>query len=79
MVYAAALTEAESDLPAAVLLAEDAAVRNARDCLQVHGGMGFRWEADVPLHPKRAGLRSGQWPGRKEAEEELAAARTGPG
>lgn len=78
-VYAAALTEAESDIPAAVLLVDDAAVRNARDCPQVYGGMGFTWEADVPLHLKRARLRSGQWLGRKEAEEQLAAALTGPG
>lgn len=56
----------------AKLLADDAAVRNARDCLQVHGGMGFTWEADVHLHLKRAWVRAGQWITAAEAEELVA-------
>ncbi|MFD8622687.1 acyl-CoA dehydrogenase family protein [Streptomyces hygroscopicus] len=73
VVYAAAVTEEPGDIAAAKLLADEAAVRNARDCLQVHGGMGFTWEADVHLHLKRAWVRAGQWQCAAEAEEELAA------
>jgi alkylation response protein AidB-like acyl-CoA dehydrogenase len=36
------------------LLAGEAALRNAKSSLQVHGGMGFTWEVDVHLFLKRA-------------------------
>ncbi|MFG2624465.1 acyl-CoA dehydrogenase family protein [Streptomyces sp. NPDC048473] len=72
-VYAAAVTADPVEIAGAKLLADDASVRNARDCLQVHGGMGFTWEADVHLHLKRAWLRSGQWLTAAAAEEALAA------
>lgn len=81
-VYAAAVTAeggaagtagATGEIAAAKLLADEAAVRNARDCLQVHGGMGFTWEADVHLHLKRAWVRAEQWRTAAEAEELLAA------
>lgn len=76
-VYAAAVTSAyavgASEIAAAKLLADEAAVANARDCLQVHGGMGFTWEADVHLHLKRAWVRAEQWWTAAEAEERLAA------
>ncbi|MGW7639276.1 acyl-CoA dehydrogenase family protein [Streptomyces decoyicus] len=72
-VYAAAVTESALDVTAAKLLADEAAVANARDCLQVHGGMGFTWEADVHLHLKRAWLRAARWEVAREAEELLAA------
>ncbi|MCC2278294.1 acyl-CoA/acyl-ACP dehydrogenase [Streptomyces sp. ET3-23] len=72
-VYAASLTMANCDIAGAKLLADEAAVRNARDCLQVHGGMGFTWDADVHLHLKRAWLRREQWRTPAAAEEELAA------
>ncbi|MFD4761349.1 acyl-CoA dehydrogenase family protein [Streptomyces sp. NPDC058439] len=72
-VYAAAVTADRVEIAGAKLLADDAAVRNARDCLQVHGGMGFTWEADIHLHLKRAWLRSGQWLTAATAEEALAA------
>ncbi|MFE7039197.1 acyl-CoA dehydrogenase family protein [Streptomyces atratus] len=72
-VYAAAVTADRAEIAGAKLLADDAAVRNARDCLQVHGGMGFTWEADVHLHLKRAWLRSGQWLTAAATEEALAA------
>ncbi|MET9531105.1 acyl-CoA dehydrogenase family protein [Streptomyces sp. NPDC006649] len=64
----------ETDVAGAKLLADDAAVRNARDCLQVHGGMGFTWESDVHLHLKRAWVRAGQWITEAEAAELVAAA-----
>ncbi|MFI0912192.1 acyl-CoA dehydrogenase family protein [Streptomyces abikoensis] len=73
-VYAASLTATEIDITGARLLADEAAVRNARDCLQLHGGMGFTWEADVHLHLKRAWLRRTQWRPTEDAEESLARA-----
>ncbi|MEV6313677.1 acyl-CoA dehydrogenase family protein, partial [Streptomyces sp. NPDC051776] len=76
-VYAAAVTGDVYDIAAAKLLADDAAVRNARDCLQVHGGMGFTWEADVHLHLKRAWVRSRQWLPAAQAEELLAGTLVG--
>ncbi|MFI6285970.1 acyl-CoA dehydrogenase family protein [Streptomyces sp. NPDC051018] len=68
-VYAAAVTGDPTEIAGAKLLADDAAVHNARDCLQVHGGMGFTWEADVHLHLKRAWVRARMWPTAAEAEE----------
>ncbi|MGW1032354.1 acyl-CoA dehydrogenase family protein [Streptomyces antibioticus] len=70
--YAAAVTSAPADIAAARLLADEAAVRGARDCLQVHGGMGFTWEADVHLLLKRAWVRARRAGGGADAEELLA-------
>ncbi|MCY0931947.1 acyl-CoA/acyl-ACP dehydrogenase [Streptomyces sp. H27-H1] len=72
-VYAAAVTADPAEVAGAKLLADEAAVRNARDCLQVHGGMGFTWEADVHLHLKRAWVRAEQWRTAAQAQEALAA------
>ncbi|WP_416986589.1 acyl-CoA dehydrogenase family protein [Streptomyces sp. T028] len=71
-VYAAAVTADPADIAAARLLADEAAVRGARDCLQVHGGMGFTWEADVHLLLKRAWVRTRRAGGGTESEELLA-------
>ncbi|MEU4210122.1 acyl-CoA dehydrogenase family protein [Streptomyces sp. NPDC026206] len=76
-VYAASLLITVSDIYGAKLLADEAAVRNARDCLQLHGGTGFTWDADVHPHLKRAWLRVEQWQPTAEAEEALAAALLG--
>ncbi|WP_274559783.1 acyl-CoA dehydrogenase family protein [Streptomyces spiramyceticus] len=73
-VYAAAVTADPVEIAGAKLLADDAAVRNARDCLQVHGGMGFTWEADVHLHLKRAWVRAERWQTAGAAAEVLAGA-----
>jgi alkylation response protein AidB-like acyl-CoA dehydrogenase len=72
-VYAAAVTADPVDIAAARLLADEAAVRGARDCLQVHGGMGFTWEFEVHLHLKRAWARTHRAGGVTESEETLAA------
>ncbi|MBK3569177.1 acyl-CoA dehydrogenase family protein [Streptomyces sp. MBT62] len=72
-VYAAAVTADPVDIAAARLLADEAAVRGARDCLQVHGGMGFTWESEVHLHLKRAWVRAQRGGGSTESEELLAA------
>ncbi|MFC8505037.1 acyl-CoA dehydrogenase family protein [Streptomyces sp. NPDC057411] len=71
-VYAAAVTGDPVEIAGARLLADEAAVRGARDCLQVHGGMGFTWEADVHLHLKRAWVRAER--GLSGAAEEAVAA-----
>ncbi|MEU6508657.1 acyl-CoA dehydrogenase family protein [Streptomyces sp. NPDC046942] len=76
-VYAAAVTADPADIAAARLLADEAAVRGARDCLQVHGGMGFTWEADVHLHLKRAWVRAQRGGGDTQSEELLAARLAG--
>ncbi|MFG2329551.1 acyl-CoA dehydrogenase family protein [Streptomyces sp. NPDC048604] len=73
-VYAAAVTLDPVEVAGAKLLADEAAVRCARDCLQVHGGMGFTWEADVHLHLKRAWVRAERRLTAAAAEETVAAA-----
>jgi alkylation response protein AidB-like acyl-CoA dehydrogenase len=42
----------------AKLLADEAALGNARAAIQVHGGMGFTWEVPLHLHLKRARVLS---------------------
>ncbi|WP_028808349.1 acyl-CoA dehydrogenase family protein [Streptomyces canus] len=71
-VYAAAVTADPVDVAAARLLADEAAERGARDCVQVHGGMGFTWECEVQLHLKRAWVRARRGGGGAESEESLA-------
>ncbi len=44
----------ERAIAGAKLLADEAAVGNARAAIQVHGGMGFTWEVPLHLHLKRA-------------------------
>ncbi|MEY9992181.1 alkylation response protein AidB-like acyl-CoA dehydrogenase [Streptomyces sp. V4I8] len=72
-VYAAAVTAEPADIDTARLLADEAAVRGARDCLQVHGGMGFTWEFELHLHLKRAWLRTHRAGPATESEDRLAA------
>ncbi|MFF3330415.1 acyl-CoA dehydrogenase family protein [Streptomyces sp. NPDC002888] len=72
-VYAAAVTADPADIAAARLLADEAALRGTRDCLQVHGGMGFTWESEVHLHMKRAWVRTRRAGTSTESEELLAA------
>jgi alkylation response protein AidB-like acyl-CoA dehydrogenase len=71
-VYAAAVTADPVDIAAARLLADEAAGRGARDCVQVHGGMGFTWECEVQLHLKRAWVRARRGGGGAQSEESLA-------
>ena len=44
----------ERSVAGAKLLADEAALANARAAIQVHGGMGYTWEVPVHLHLKRA-------------------------
>ncbi|MCX7619991.1 MAG: acyl-CoA/acyl-ACP dehydrogenase [Acidimicrobiales bacterium] len=60
-VYAAGVTlddpavgDAERAVAAAKLTAGEAALANAKTCIQVHGGMGYTWEVDAHLYFKRA-------------------------
>jgi alkylation response protein AidB-like acyl-CoA dehydrogenase len=39
---------------AAKLAAGEAALKNARACVQVHGGMGYTWEIPAHYYLKRA-------------------------
>lgn len=62
-VHAAAVTvdqpevgDAARAAAGAALLATEAAVSNAKTCIQVHGGMGFTWEVPVHLYLMRARL-----------------------
>ncbi|MFD8072494.1 acyl-CoA dehydrogenase family protein [Streptomyces sp. NPDC059718] len=71
-VRAAAVSGDPGETAAARLLADEAAVRNARDCLQVFGGMGFTWEAEVHLHIKRSWILRSRGRSVAECEEQLA-------
>jgi len=55
---ARAADDAPDELPlaaaAAAAIALDAAVDNAKDCVQVLGGIGFTWEHDAHLYLRRA-------------------------
>jgi alkylation response protein AidB-like acyl-CoA dehydrogenase len=57
-VYAAGVQLDEGDaareVHVAKLLATEAAIANGKACIQVHGGMGFTWEATPHLYLKRA-------------------------
>ena len=48
----------ERSVSGAKLLADEAALVNARAAIQVHGGMGFTWEVPLHLHLKRSRLLS---------------------
>ncbi|HEY1830367.1 MAG TPA: acyl-CoA dehydrogenase family protein [Acidimicrobiales bacterium] len=48
----------ERSLSGAKLMADEAALANARTAIQVHGGMGYTWEVPLHLHLKRARILS---------------------
>ncbi len=72
------LDENSSDAPTAVatakLLASEAALANAKACIQVHGGMGFTWEVDAHLFLKRAAVLATQFGGTDRQAELVASA-----
>jgi alkylation response protein AidB-like acyl-CoA dehydrogenase len=57
---------------AARVLAGTASSDNARDCIQVHGGMGYTWEVDAHLYAKRAYVLATAFGAVEEHEEALA-------
>ena len=46
--------DADRALSVARILADHTASANGKDCVQVHGGMGYTWEVDAHLFLKRA-------------------------
>jgi alkylation response protein AidB-like acyl-CoA dehydrogenase len=63
----------ERSVVGAKLLADEAAVANARTSIQVHGGMGFTWEVPLHLHLKRARVLSTNFRTPADASAGLAA------
>ena len=74
---AVALRDAEPEAPRHVheakVLATSAALANAHDNVQNHGGMGFTWEADAHLYLKRAWMLEHSFGTRTAHLEALAA------
>lgn len=58
---------------AARIVADRAASENGRDCVQVHGGMGYTWEVDAHLYVKRAWVLATSFGTADEHAEHLAA------
>jgi alkylation response protein AidB-like acyl-CoA dehydrogenase len=63
----------ERSVAGAKLLADEAAIANARASIQVHGGMGFTWEVPLHLHLKRARVLSTHFRTPADASAALAA------
>ncbi len=55
------------------ILAAEAADHNGKDCVQVHGGMGFTWEIDAHLYLKRAWALTPSFGSLDEHAERIAA------
>jgi len=61
----------------AKVVAGDAAMKNARACIQIHGGMGYTWEMAPHYYLKRAWVLSTCFGTSEEHEESLAATIAG--
>ena len=64
--------EADVSVSAASLIAEEAAMKNARACIQVHGGMGFTWENASHYYLKRVWVLQNALRGQADRAEALA-------
>ncbi len=62
----------------AKLVAGEAALRNARGCIQIHGGMGYTWEVPAHYYLKRTWVLESVF-GRSEEHADRAAERVGAG
>jgi len=78
-VYAAGATLDEPDVgdaaravASAKVVAGEAAMRNARACIQVHGGMGYTWEMPPHYYLKRTWVLSTCFGSSEDHEERLA-------
>ena len=78
-VYAAGATlddPAVGSVPRAVatakVVAGDAALKNARACVQVHGGMGYTWEIPAHYYLKRVWVLENSFGGVEEHSERMA-------
>lgn len=65
--------DAASLVSGAYLIASRAADKNARACLQIHGGMGYTWEMPVHYYLKRAWVLRTQFGPIEEHAERIAA------
>ncbi len=59
--YAAAWSMDAAQVSAAKAFAGDAAYRASRSAMQVHGGIGYTWEADLQLWMKKAWALQRAW------------------
>jgi len=66
--------DADRAASVAKILAGEAALANAKACIQVHGGMGFTWEVDAHLYLKRAWVLDTVWGSADAHASALAAA-----
>lgn len=56
----------------AKLVAAEAAIKNARACIQIHGGMGYTWEVPAHYYLKRAWVLDTLFDGNYEHAERIA-------
>jgi alkylation response protein AidB-like acyl-CoA dehydrogenase len=78
-VYAAGATvddpsvgDSERSVRAAKLIAGEAAMKNARACIQIHGGMGYTWEIAAHYYLKRTLVLESQFGTIEEHAERIA-------
>ncbi len=64
-------------IAAAKIVAGDAALKNARACVQVHGGMGYTWEVPAHCYLKRAIVLENAFGTSEEHSERMAEQLTG--
>lgn len=64
--------DAERAVSSAKVTAGTAALRNARSCIQVHGGMGYTWEVPAHYYLKRSWVLADLFGGEDEHCERLA-------
>jgi alkylation response protein AidB-like acyl-CoA dehydrogenase len=67
------VADVERAVSAAKLTAGEAAIRNARTCIQVHGGMGYTWEVMAHFYFKRAWVLENSFGTQDEHAERIAA------
>ena len=84
-VYAAGATlddpgvgDLERAVSSAKINAGEGAIRNARSCIQIYGGMGFTWEMPPHYYWKRAWVLANVF-GTSEEHEERVAERVAAG
>ena len=66
------VADVERAVSAAKLTAGEAAIRNGRSCIQVHGGMGFTWEVLAHYFFKRAWVLENLFGTQDEHAEKIA-------
>lgn len=67
------VADVQRAVSSAKITAGDAAIRNARTGIQVHGGMGFTWEVMAHYYLKRAWVYENLFGTREEHAEKVAA------